>query len=79
MAYVGRDADNDEKCIYENANNNPIDKSDYENENWQCPQARRKDMWARIDVNGNGYVSLAEITKVLYQLHKYHHKQIEKS
>ena len=27
-------------------------------------RARRKEMWAAIDVNANGYVSLAEITKV---------------
>ena len=35
-------------------------------------------MWARIDVNGNGYVSLAEITKVLQQLHNYHHTKLKK-
>merc|ERR1711872_279607 len=26
-------------------------------------KAKRKEMWASIDINGNGYVSLAEITK----------------
>ena len=25
-------------------------------------------MWARIDVNGNGYVSLAEVTKVFHHM-----------
>ena len=30
-------------------------------------------MWARIDVNANGYVSLAEITKVFYHRHHHHH------
>ena len=27
-------------------------------------RAARKELWARIDVNGNGHLSLAEITKV---------------
>ena len=25
---------------------------------------KRKDMWTAMDVNGNGYLSLAEVTKV---------------
>ena len=25
---------------------------------------KRKEMWASMDVNGNGYLSLAEVTKV---------------
>ena len=26
--------------------------------------SKRKDMWTAIDVNGNGFLSLAEVTKV---------------
>ena len=76
MAEVGRNADNDEKCIYMKMPTiiqltKAIMKMKTDNAH------RPKDIWARIDVNGNGYVSLAEITKVLYQLHNYHHNQIE--
>ena len=29
---------------------------------------KRKEMWTSFDVNGNGYLSLAEVTKVLFQI-----------
>ena len=32
--------------------------------NVQESYAKRKDMWTAMDVNGNGYLSLAEVTKV---------------
>ena len=31
-------------------------------------RAARKELWARMDVNGNGHLSLAEITKVIMEL-----------
>ena len=34
--------------------------------NVQESYAKRKDMWTAMDVNGNGYLSLAEVTKVRY-------------
>ena len=40
-----------------------VDKSTQIN-NVQEAYAKRKDMWTAMDVNGNGYLSLAEVTKV---------------
>ena len=31
----------------------------------------RKELWGQIDVNGNGFLSLAEISKVLMHFHYY--------
>ena len=35
--------------------------------NFQDAYDKRKEMWASMDVNGNGYLSLAEVTKVRKQ------------
>ena len=40
-----------------------MDKSTQIN-NVQEAYAKRKEMWTAMDVNGNGYLSLAEVTKV---------------
>ena len=40
-----------------------VDKSAQIN-NVQEAYAKRKEMWTAMDVNGNGYLSLAEVTKV---------------
>ena len=32
---------------------------------FQDDYAKRKELWDAVDVNGNGYLSLAEVTKVL--------------
>ena len=40
-----------------------VDKSTQIN-NVQEAYAKRKEMWTAMDVNGNGYLSLAEVTKV---------------
>ena len=41
----------------------------------QEQKEKRKELWSSIDINGNGYVSLAEITKVIISISNNHIKE----